>query len=130
MSLWLECGDEGNEQLASLNGAIYYRGEISFLVSIPNCGILKRGMRIFLRVTAATIILVVLVLWIGTGAQLNWTQTSKEIKTPDEITGLERREWKRTFVPGLDLVAAAALTGIGLTGVSFLWRKKKVGNDT
>ena len=85
-------------------------------------------MRTFLRVMAATLVLVVLVLWVCAGMQLSWTQTSKEIKTPDEVTGLERREWKRTFVPGLDLVFAAGLAGGALVGISFLFRKKKVGN--
>ena len=86
-------------------------------------------MRTFLRGVAVAIVLVALLLWLGTGAHLSWTQTSKEIKTLDEVTGLERREWKSAFVPGLDFIGAAALTGAALVGVSFLCRKKKVGNN-
>jgi hypothetical protein len=85
-------------------------------------------MRRNLRIGAALVGLAALTFWAATGANRGWSRTSEEIITVDEITGLEKREWKGTFVPGKDFLGATLMVAGILAGASFLCRKKNAGN--
>jgi hypothetical protein len=65
-------------------------------------------------------------LWFLKGAHRGFTKTTVEVKTVDEVTGIEGIEYKKQFVPGLDFLGAAALGAGVLAGVSFVIRKKSI----
>jgi hypothetical protein len=79
-------------------------------------------MRNGLRVTALFIVVVGAGLWFFGGPHFGWTQTSRQVVTVDEITGLEARTWERHLTLGLDFLAlvlglaAAALAASCLPG--------------
>ena len=81
-------------------------------------------MRKILRMFAVLVALTAAGLWLFSGRNHGLTITSTEIVTPDAVTGLEKREWKGTFVPGVDFLGAAAMAAGILAGASFLFRKK------
>lgn len=75
-----------------------------------------------LRILAALLILAALGLWLARGANRGWTKTSVPVKRTDEITGIAVDDYKKSFVPGLDFVAAAVLGSSLLAAASFLFR--------
>lgn len=81
-------------------------------------------MKRILRIIALILIVGALAVWAATGANRGWTKNKVQIKTVDEVTGLEGIQWQDKFVPGVDLLAASTLgTGV-LVGISFLFRTK------
>lgn len=81
---------------------------------------MKRGLQIL----AAIVALGVVATWAGLGAGRGWTKTERQIKTTDEVTGLEGISYQKGFWPGVDFLGAG-LVGAGvLAGVSFLFRSK------
>jgi len=85
-------------------------------------------MRRTLRAIALAVLVVAAGVWLFTGANRSWTRNNEEIKTVDPVTGLDRIEWKGTFVPGVDFLGAAAGMAMILAGGSFIFRDKKAGN--
>ncbi|MFN7141316.1 MAG: hypothetical protein ACK4UN_18470 [Limisphaerales bacterium] len=86
-------------------------------------------MRRGLQVLALLIAIAALAVWATTGANRGWTKTSVEVKTLDEITGIEGIEYKDAFLPGVDFLGGA-LFGAGiLAGVSLFVRKKPKVNS-
>lgn len=81
---------------------------------------MKRGLQIL----AAVVALGVVVTWASTGANGGWTKTEKQIKTTDEVTGLEGISYQKGFWPGIDFLGAGLLGAGALAGVSFLFRSK------
>jgi len=81
-------------------------------------------MRKILRLAAAIALLCGLALWLGAGGSLGWTKTSEMTTRIEPVTGLEERDWKKRFVPGVDfLVATGAVSGL-MFCASLLVRKK------
>ena len=73
---------------------------------------------------AAVIALAVVATWAALGANRGWTKTEQDVKTLDEVTGIEGITHVTTFQPGLDFLGAGLLgTGV-LAGGSFLFRSK------
>lgn len=72
----------------------------------------------FLRLAAAALAGLTLLLWLLTGAHRGWTRTSEPVERVDDVTGLTYREYQRRFRAGLEvlaggLTAAALLAGAG-----------------
>ncbi|HEX7470157.1 MAG TPA: hypothetical protein VF437_05405 [Verrucomicrobiae bacterium] len=81
-------------------------------------------MKRILRIIALILIVGALAVWAATGANRGWTKNKVQIKTVDEVTGLEGIQWQDKFVPGVDLLAASTLGAGVLVGISFLFRTK------
>ena len=81
-------------------------------------------MKRILRIIALILIVGALAVWAATGANRGWTKNKVQIKTVDEVTGLEGIQWQDKFVPGVDLLAASILGAGVLVGISFLFRTK------
>ena len=79
-------------------------------------------MKRILRIIALILIVGALAVWAATGANRGWTKNKVQIKTVDEVTGLEGIQWQDKFVPGVDLLAASTLGAGVLVGISFLFR--------
>ena len=77
-----------------------------------------------LRIIALVLVVAAVGFWAAKGANTGWTKDSREVKTVDEVTGIEGITYKKQFVPGVDFIGAALLGAGILTGVSFLFRTK------
>ena len=92
------------------------------VASCASCGIvlhMKRNLRILALVVAVAGIIT----WLALGANRGWTRTSDPVKTVDAVTGLERIDYQKRFIPGLDLLGGALLGAGVLAGVSLAFRK-------
>ncbi|MBM3846525.1 MAG: hypothetical protein FJ405_09605 [Verrucomicrobia bacterium] len=78
-----------------------------------------------LRVLAAFVSLGSLGLWLGLGAHTGWSRTSEEVRTLDEVTGIEGIGYRKAFKPGLDFLGAGIAAGGMLAGLSFLFARTK-----
>lgn len=83
--------------------------------------VVKRALRILSLVLAVGSVAV----WLTMGAHLGWTRTSVPVKTFDEITEIESVQYRKQFVPGLELLAAGLFAAGVLGGVSFFLRSPK-----
>ena len=81
-----------------------------------------------LRLVSVLLLLAAVGLWLVTGANRGWTKTSVQVKTLDEVTGIEGITYQKRFVPGVDFLGAALLASMALAGVSLLLRDKSVQN--
>jgi len=86
---------------------------------------MKRGLQIL----AAVIALGSVITWASLGAGRGWTKTEKQIKTVDEVTGLEGISYQKGFWPGVDFLGAGLIGAGVLAGVSFLFRSKSNSNQ-
>jgi hypothetical protein len=82
-------------------------------------------MKQTLRIIAVLMALAAAGFWFAAGASRGWSKDKVEVKTQDEITGLEGISYKEKFVPGVDFLAVGLGGAIVLGGVSFLFRNKK-----
>ncbi len=95
-------------------------GELFFqsrFASVNSCEILffmQRTLRILALTLAATACLA----WLGLGANRGWTRTSVPVKKIDEVTGIEGVEYRKRFVPGLELLGGTLAGAAMLAGVS------------
>lgn len=81
---------------------------------------MKRTLQAIAMLLAAGTI----VTWAALGAHREWTKTKSEVVTLDEVTGLEKRTWEKTFLPGVDFLGAGLIAAGVLAGTSLLFRKK------
>jgi hypothetical protein len=77
-----------------------------------------------LQMVAAFVGLGIIITWACLGASRGWTRTEKEIKTVDEVTGIEGITYQKGFWPGVDFLGAGLIGAGVLAGVSFLFRSK------
>lgn len=85
---------------------------------------MKRGLQII----AVIVALGVVATWASLGAGRGWTKTERQIKTVDEVTGLEGISYEKGFWPGVDFLGAG-LIGAGVcAGASLLFRSKSNSN--
>ena len=80
-------------------------------------------MKKILRILAAMIVLAASVIWLVTGANRAWTKTEVQVKTLDEVTGIEGITYKKQFLPGVDFLGVAFGSAALLAGASFFFRK-------
>lgn len=78
-----------------------------------------------LRIAAFVLLLAALAFWAASGANRGWTKNQVQIKTTDEVTGLESIQWQDKFVPGMDFLALSLAACGLLAGASFLIRNTK-----
>lgn len=83
-------------------------------------------MRRALRIFAIILVFASAAYWLAAGANLGWTKTSVQLKTVDEVTGLDHIEWQRKFVPGIDFLGATLVAAVVLAGASFAFRDKSI----
>jgi hypothetical protein len=81
---------------------------------------MKKALRMF----AGILMVAALSMWLALGANRGWTKTSVPRKTLDPVTGIEGISYESKFVPGVDLLAAAAVVSALLGGASLLFRNK------
>jgi hypothetical protein len=80
-------------------------------------------MRHWLRILALALAALAAAGWLAAGANRGWTRTSVPVKTVDDVTGLEGIQYRKQFVPGLELLGGALLGAGILAGASFFFRK-------
>jgi len=77
-----------------------------------------------LQIVAVVVALSAVAFWAAKGANRGWTKTEKEVKTLDEVIGIEKITYEKSFWPGVDFLGGA-LVGAGvLAGASLLIRNK------
>lgn len=83
-----------------------------------------------LRVASAAVLLAVLGLWVATGAHAGWTQTSKVVVQHDEITGIDFPVRQKTFVAGVEVLAAGAGLAAALAAASVVANRRRAAVRT
>ena len=83
-------------------------------------------MKRTLQILALAVVVATGILWFATGTNKGWTKTSVEVKTVDEVTGIEGRQYQKRFVPGVDFVGVALMGAGLLAGASLLFRNKSI----
>lgn len=81
-------------------------------------------MRTALRLLALVIIAGIIAWWAATGAHPGWSKNSVEVRTLDEITGIEQITYDQRFVPGVDTLAIGGATAVALAGLSFAFGRR------
>lgn len=79
------------------------------------------NMRRVLQTAALTVTLGAIVLWLFSGANQGWTKTGGPRTSLGDLTGAEVVTEEKRFVPGLDFLWGAIMTGIVLAGASLLF---------
>ncbi len=86
-------------------------------------------MKRTLRIIALVVALTAGAGWLATGANRGWTRTSVPVKTVDQVTGIEGIEYRKQFLPGLDLLGGALLLAGLLAGASLFLRNQPTTNQ-
>jgi len=81
-----------------------------------------------LQLAAMIVAVGALVLWLATGANRGWTKTSKEVRTMDEIVGIEKITYEKKFMPGVDFLFGAWVGGAVLACSALLFRHQPKPN--
>jgi hypothetical protein len=81
-------------------------------------------MKRVLQIAAVVVALSAVAFWAAKGANRGWSKTEKEIKTLDEIVGIEKITYEKGFWPGVDFLGGALLGAGVLAGASLLIRNK------
>lgn len=80
-------------------------------------------MRLLLRLLALIVLAGVVSWWAATGAHRGWSKNSVEVRTLDEITGIEQITYEDRFVPGVDTLALGAAAAAVMAGLSFAFNR-------
>lgn len=80
-------------------------------------------MKRLLQLLALILAIGAIALWTALGANRGWTRTSEPVKTVDEITGIEGIQYRKKFVPGVELLGGALLGAAMVAGASLFFRK-------
>lgn len=81
-------------------------------------------MKRVLQIVALLVALGAVALWAARGANRGWTKTHQQVKTVDEVTGLEGVSYQERFTPGVDFLGGALLGAGVLAGATLLMRSK------
>jgi hypothetical protein len=79
-------------------------------------------MKRALRFLALLLAVATAITWAAMGANPGWTRTTVPLKTVDEVTGIEGIEYRKQFVPGIELLGGALLASGLLAGASLLFK--------
>ncbi|RKY99440.1 MAG: hypothetical protein DRQ13_02260 [Ignavibacteriae bacterium] len=75
--------------------------------------------------TGLIIVAAALLFWLTSGAEI-FTKTAMLVEKQDELFGTAYKEWKNTFIPGLDITAAFAVLSIFTSSVLiYLFKNKR-----
>jgi len=80
-------------------------------------------MKRTLQILALAVTLGASITWAVTGANRAWTKTEVQIKTLDEVTGIEGITYQKKFQPGVDFLGGAFGGAALIFGTSFFFRK-------
>ena len=86
-------------------------------------------MKRLLQIVALAVALSAVALWAAKGARVGWTKTGKEVRTLDEVTGIEGITYEKGFWPGVDFLGGALIGAGVLAGTSLLIRNKPKTNN-
>jgi hypothetical protein len=86
-------------------------------------------MRRALHTLALAVAVLATLGWLALGANRGWTRTSVPVKTTDDVTGIEGIQYRKQFVPGLDLLGGALLGAGLLAGASLLFRNQQTKHN-
>lgn len=81
-------------------------------------------MKKSLRLLALLVALAATGMWLAAGANRGWTKTSVEKRTLDDVTGLDKITYEKTFMPGVDFLGVALAGAGALAGASLLFRSQ------
>lgn len=81
-------------------------------------------MKRALQILAAVLAVATLTTWAALGASRGFTKTERQIKTVDEVTGIEGINYEKKFQPGLDFLGAGLIGAGVLAGASLFVRSK------
>ena len=87
-------------------------------------------MKKTLLLLAALVVLSAGTTWLVTGANRGWTKTSVQVKTLDDVTGIEGITYKPKFLPGVDFLGGALVAAGALAGASLFFRNKNKTPNT
>jgi hypothetical protein len=87
-------------------------------------------MKRLLQLIALLVALSGIALWAARGANTGWTKTGKEVRTLDEVTGIEGITYEKGFWPGVDFLGGALIGAGVLAGGSLLIRNKPKTNNS
>jgi hypothetical protein len=85
---------------------------------------LNETMRTVLQIVAMLVALGAIAFWAARGANRGWTKTQVQVKTLDEVTGLEGVTYRDRFTPGVDFLGGTLLGAGVLAGATLLIRNK------
>jgi len=77
-----------------------------------------------LRIVALVAALLVIGVWLATGAHRGWTKTSVTVVEIEPVTGLENPVQKKQFVMGVELLGAGLAAAVALAGLSLFFKPK------
>lgn len=88
-------------------------------------------MRSIFQILSVLLLASALLWWWHAGSNMGWTKTSVQIWKFDEITEISYPETEKRFVPGVDLLAAAAGVSVLLSASGLLLRRRsRVSRDS
>ncbi len=87
-------------------------------------------MKRILLILALVVALGSVITWTVTGANRAWTKTEVQVKTLDEVTGIEGITYQKKFQPGVDFLGAAFGGAALLAGISLFFRKPKINQPS
>jgi hypothetical protein len=82
-------------------------------------------MRPTLRLLALLVLAGTVTWWATTGAHRGWSKNTVEVRTLDEITGIEKITYDDRLVPGVDTLALGGAAAVVLAGLSFVFGRKR-----
>jgi len=85
-------------------------------------------MKKTLRIVALIVLLGGLGFWAAKGGNTGFTKNRVEVKTMDEVTGIEAIAYEDRFVPGVEFLGGAILGAGALWGVSLLFNRNRNTN--
>jgi hypothetical protein len=93
--------------------------------NLISCSVSGYSMKRTLRILALALAVVAIVGWVALGANRGWTRTSEPVKSVDQVTGIEGVEYRKKFVPGVELLGGALLGASVLAGASLFFRNQQ-----
>jgi len=86
-------------------------------------------MKRALQIVALSLALATISLWVAKGANTGWTKNQEQVKTIDPITEIEQIEWRKTFIPGVDILGGGLAVAVTLlVGALFIRKQTKQHN--
>jgi len=86
-------------------------------------------MKRALQIVALSLALATISLWVAKGANTGWTKNREQVKTIDPITEIEQIEWRKTFIPGVDILGGGLAVAVTLlVGALFIRKQTKQHN--
>jgi hypothetical protein len=76
-----------------------------------------------LQLIAGIVLLGAIAFWFAKGANRGWTKNRVEIRTVEEITGMDTIHYEDRYIPGVEFLGGAVVLSGALFALSFCCRK-------